>query len=568
MTTLTEVLDRLNSIEQRLTKLEATTPPSFLELPEPSPTPPPIYMAKPPATPAAAAEETPAPDNGPIHQTKPPKQGAPAVAPVQESGPNLLGIIAVICFALAALLLVKFAIDSYWLTPARQIFLAVVVGLVMSFSPFFLSLSDKRYASQLPAAGLIILNLAIYAAVFYHKLIPPLVGIISISGVTALALFLVRQYKQDLFAIIAVVGVYFGAFAFQNILDSAALITVFLILWALVFVRFSILVRWRQLIVIAAYLALGLVGVRAFGVPPESLHEVVAIQTIQFLIFALGIALYSSRNRERLTQSESLILLPVVLFFYGQIYFFLDKIQHRFAFAFSILFPLFLAAAYQIGRRRLAGALASRDMVTFAILLIFAHSIFLVEFNDAARVGSVLIALFGYCLLGSSRTTVKPPPGVWLITGLMAIYSYLHVLVGDSNFSNGALVLLGLAFAALLFWLNEQLDKSATHITLSLANLQMMTSIWRMGEYTGPTLIAPIWMLYSLAVLIFASAKRSRTMAQQSVAMVCVGFFRFLFFQFPDLPIGSKIVALFILGGIIFVTGYLYRRIDRQLSQS
>jgi hypothetical protein len=50
----------------------------------------------------AAAEEPPASDKGHIHQTKPPKRAAPGETKAQESGPNLLGIIAVICFALAA----------------------------------------------------------------------------------------------------------------------------------------------------------------------------------------------------------------------------------------------------------------------------------------------------------------------------------------------------------------------------------------------------------------------------------------------------------------------------------
>ena len=47
--------------------------------------------------------------------------------------------------------------------------------------------------------------------------------------------------------------------------------------------------------------------------------------------------------------------------------------------------------------------------------------------------------------------------------------------------------------------------------------------------------------------------------ARHGLFLVCLAFLRFMIFQFFNMSMGTKIVSLFILGGLVFLCGYLYR---------
>jgi uncharacterized membrane protein len=79
-----------------------------------------------------------------------------------SSGGKILGAIAVFFFVLAGMYMVKLAIDSGWLTPARQLGLTVLFGLTMVAGAFWVRRFDSPYSGYLAATGVVVLFLAAY----------------------------------------------------------------------------------------------------------------------------------------------------------------------------------------------------------------------------------------------------------------------------------------------------------------------------------------------------------------------------------------------------------------------
>ncbi|MCO4794767.1 MAG: hypothetical protein KC493_13695, partial [Bacteriovoracaceae bacterium] len=50
-------------------------------------------------------------------------------------------------------------------------------------------------------------------------------------------------------------------------------------------------------------------------------------------------------------------------------------------------------------------------------------------------------------------------------------------------------------------------------------------------------------------------------MAKGAIPLVVVALSRFVFFEFFDLGTLQKIASLFVMGGLIFAGGYLYRKV-------
>lgn len=492
----------------------------------------------------------------------------------EAEGRNLLGIIAVVCFALAALLLVKFSIASGWLTPMRQVLLALLIGLIFTFTGFFNVFADRRYMSQLPATGMIILNLAVYAGVFYHELFNPILGLFFVSVIGLWSLVLLQYLRRDLYAVLSVVGVFLGAAVFSGSFEHLSSWGLFLIIWSVAFGLFSIWSRRRSLLFIAGYLALGFFGLRAADVvaspgmaeTPRLLIEVICVQCVMFFVYSLCTVLFSILHRIKMESTDSWFFFPLVLFFYGQIYYFTNIIGKNYALGFALGLSLILYMLYRIAKKVFSSELASRNFVFTTISLIILHAIYFVRFSDSERVTTVLICGFASVLIQPSRQAYQMSIGEKVTLGTSFLYSYLLVLSGYSTATSNlvgslAFGILGiLGFAKLshgkLTGINSE---SLPGIVLSLGNIQVITSIWRMKDYISEAAIAPLWIVFAIGLLAWAALARNATIARQGLVTVCLSFLRFMIFHFIDLSIGMKIISLFVVGALVFVSGYLYR---------
>jgi uncharacterized membrane protein len=187
---------------------------------------------------------------------------APAAKPEgkHEKPSNLLGIVGVCCLVVAMILLIKFSIDSGWLTPARQLILAGLFGSALVSVPFFFTSKEKDYLSLLPSAGIIVLHLTVYGGVYYHQILGPMMASVLIWGIGFLSLYLLKKLNEDVYAILSIAGIYIGSWLIKDSFQTLTSVAGHLIIWDVIFVHFAINLKKRFLISFTAYFAFGLVA--------------------------------------------------------------------------------------------------------------------------------------------------------------------------------------------------------------------------------------------------------------------------------------------------------------------
>ncbi len=237
---------------------------------------------------------------------------------------NWLGIVAVICFVLAAGFIIKLSIQSGWLTPQRQLVLAILFGISLVLLGIKLLNTDRSYASLLPAAGAIILYLTAFAAYRLYFLISFQTGIVLTSIISGLCIWLYIKIKHDLYAITAAIGAFLAPIVLE--LDHNAIFSLYYyIICSLTFATLSIWVQSRTLTVISAYLAILVTSYIGFQLDQDLLIAVVLAS--YFFIYTLGTYFYTQLTGKQLTEKEAWSLFPVLLIFYAMEYYFIDRIQ-------------------------------------------------------------------------------------------------------------------------------------------------------------------------------------------------------------------------------------------------
>ncbi len=104
---------------------------------------------------------------------------------------------AAVSFVLAAAYFLGLLINSGWLTPLMQLLIAAGVGVGLIIGGLGLARYDRRYASYLPAVGIITLYLTVYAGQLYHRLLTPALSTLFICVITVAAIALGRQFRRD-----------------------------------------------------------------------------------------------------------------------------------------------------------------------------------------------------------------------------------------------------------------------------------------------------------------------------------------------------------------------------------
>lgn len=528
---LSVIIERLDRLEQRLAKIEGSAP-------KPSPS---------------------------THVPSPIPQRTTSVTtagPKKES--HFLGYVGAACIILASILLIKLSIDSGWLTPLRQIIIATIFAVGLVSIPFLTKLRDVSYTGLLPAMGVTILHLTTYGAVFYHHLLAPSLGILLISLIGLLSLWLLFMMEQETYAVLAIVGTYLGALFFHQSFTHLMQVAVYILVWDIVFSLFAIRLQRRLIIAVSSYLALGLVAL--IGLDKGFAHadfniKVLVVQSLQFIIFTLATIFYSIHNRAKLTENESWSFFPIIVFFYGQQYFFLDRLSQNGATAFALLFALFLFAIYSYAKNRMEEKeLASSGIVFTTISIILAHSLYIVVMNDIARLIFTLVVAI---LLGIFREKIvenKGMKGSLIVFGVIVFFSYLGITVGEMKIGHELFLLFGTLYGFLFLYFSQAIKTDLSVLILSLGHIQILLALYRLKQYIGHFAIAPLWIAYSFVILVWANKTNDRTMAKGAVPMVVIGLGRFLFFDFAKLSGSQQILSLFIMGALIFAGGYLYRR--------
>lgn len=480
-----------------------------------------------------------------------------------EKPSNLLGLVGVCCLIVAMILLIKFSIDSGWLTPARQLVLAGLFGSALVSAPLFFDSKEKDYLSMLPSAGVVILHLTVYGGVYFHKILDPMIGTGLIWGIGFLSLWLLKKFQEDIYALLSIAGIYIGSFLVKDSFQSLTGVAGHILIWDIIFVHFAINLKKRFLIAITAYFSLFLVAV--FGISVDTLESHMAIQlaSIQFLqiiVFMIGTALYSIWN-STLKETEVLQLLPVFIFFYGLEFYYLDSLNTHLATIFSIGFATLVFGIYSSVKNRMTeDTFESTRLIYAFVTLLLVHSIYFVTFNDLSRViaGFFLLLVCGLKFEKLNKSEFK---GVLYILCLISLCSMLIVLAGPESISREMLIGTGVLYGAMLF---IGYKKSSQALLIAIANIMIVVAIKRIGDILGEIWIGPLSVAYAFGCLLYALKSSDKLLAQASLPVIFFAIGRFVFFNFSDLSQLERIISLLLMGGLIYVGGFVYRKIPEK----
>lgn len=543
---------RLSSLESKVDaiqgKLELTTPK-------------PPTASPPPYSPQST------PTQKPILREPPRFQSNSETHSVSSAG-QILGYAGVACLFFATVLLIRLSIDSGWLTPLRQLALAGVFGAILIGLPFLKVFKDRSYMNQLPALGIVVFHLTIYGGVFYHKLIDPEVGLLLISGVGILSLMLLEQIHEESYVLVSVFGTYLGAVFLKGGFSNTMGFFHFIMIWNLIYIAYSIYSGERKIILLASYMSIGLVGIKVMSVNPSSeLHiQAAAAQMIQFLCFLIGSVLFSKIKKQPLTYQESWAFFPLILFFYGLEYDLLDKIGPDLATAFSVALAGIIFLAYRIGGKS-EEELDSAGVTYTTVATLLAHSIYCVRLTDEMKILTPLIFfILAFGSQGSLR--LKKFQGLLTVIGLMSLYSFGLIFIGNPSIHQNFLILSGGMYGLLMLILVFRSLKNEVGmkaIALVFAHSQILLAIYRMTWKStllsiDRSFIAPFWIFYAFIILFFALKQKDTTLGKSAFPVIALGLLRFLVVDFERLASGSRILALGAMGALIFASGYIYKK--------
>lgn len=549
---------RMKTMEDRLARLERLMerllPGEAAAKPQPVPVPPP-----PPPAPA------PAPSHAPVFQAQRP---SPVAAAVRAGTGNWLGVVAVICFMMAAGFIIKLSLDSGWLTPIRQIGIAAMFGLGLVAAGLALADADREYASFLPAAGVIVLYAAVFAAHRLYALIPFEQAIALSVGVSAICVWLYTRIREDIYPVTAAFGSYCAPLVLG--LGAAAAFSVYYyLICSLAFAVISIWVRSRTLSIVAAYLAMMMTAFTGLELGRDRL--IVAMLALNFLALSGGIYLYTVNNGEPLTEKESMSLLPALLFFYAMEYFFIDRLMPGRAPWFSLAFAALLLGLYLAAKQKFPeGKVASGSMVLAFVTVVCFHSFYLELLPKDGRPWLFVGIVVGLCLLpagafgraGRSEALRIPAFGALAVLLLEFLSMTSKLLSGAEGNWVAVSVFSVVALWVLIAFKGEEIDGAGGYAPLlGAAHLLAVLALYRLTKEPGSLYVSISWLVYSTAVLGFAYSRRDPAMARSAVFVLAFAAAKALLYDAAAAPTVVRIVCLLLTGAALYGSGFYLRRI-------
>lgn len=541
---------RMKAIEDRLARLE-----KFLNLQKQP------ADAGVPAVAAAAALPAPAP----LRPAPPPP--LPAAALPRRTG-NWLGVVAVICFVLAAGFIIKLSLESGWLTPTRQIGLAMVFGLALVAAGLTLLEADREYASFLPAAGVIVLYAAVFAAHRFYSLLP-FESALSLSAmVSGLCVWIYTRVREDIYPVAAAVGSYCAP-AVLHLGAASEFSVYYYLLCSMGFTVISIWVRSRTLTMVSAYLAMLMTAFTGLALQRDLLIAVML--ALNFVVLSSGVYFYSSQHGTPLTEREASAFMPALMFFYAMEYYFVERLSPGLAPWLSLGFAGVLLGIYLAARRRFSGEnLGSASLVLGFVTVACFHSFYLELLPRDARpwlLGALALALCapGLKLAGSGRSGPLRIPALGVLAVLAIEYLSIasHLLSGESGRWLGAAIFGVLAIWALINYKGEELAGTSGYgPVLGAAHLLAIIGLYRLTKDSGSLYVSASWLVYAGAVMGYAFSRRDAVMARSAVFVLGFAAGKALLYDAAAAPTVVRIVCLLLTGAALYGSGFFLRRIS------
>lgn len=516
------------------------------------------------ALPKMSAESDPA---KPVKVVKPAETIADTATPEPHNSSitTLLGWSGAAALVLAAVYLIRLALDSGWLTPERQIGLAVVGGLTLIGAGLALRHANRQYASLLPAGGIVTLFLAVYGAHMYYGLISPPLATAGVVVVCALSLWLCRVFASELYALFAVVGSYAAPFLIDNVLVDIIDLAIYFSAWSMVFSLYSVWIGRRLIYLLALYFALiGFDLIQRDSMQTEWLAAVV-FQTLQFVIFGIAAAAFSIRRNEPMTSEVAAAHLPALLIFYFLQYALLKEHLPQYAPWIALATAAVLAGLYFVSQHMLRQPLpGGRFLLSAYVALVLFHAGYLESVPDewAPWVAFVLVpAVAWFSVTRTSGQGVGWP--VWLGVGIIGAVNYLRIVsdIDTEQIPAGdALAILYALECYVAYWFVQRRHALQNlYIPLLYAgHVSAMAAAVHLLDDRLATSLA--WGLLAIGCLALAIRWRERILGQSSLLIFAASAGKVLLYDLHRSAPLIRIGILLVLGLSLYAGGWLYQR--------
>lgn len=499
---------------------------------------------------------------------EPPKRTSPAERNADHRPDvitSLLGWAGAVAMVLAAGYLIRLAYDNGYLTPARQVAIAVVIGLGLVGVGFALREKQRHYASLLPAAGTVILFLSVYGGHLYYNLIGQAAAATSVLVLCGGCVFLARAFESDLYVLFALVGTYSAPFLLPNLRGT---VTDLAIYFSAIGVVFSALAIWqgrRLIYLLALYMAL-------IGFDPLWLTHVsngwvgaVWLQTSQLLIFGAATVVFSVRRNSPLDLGTAVAHMPPLVLFYFLQFAILDQHVPELALWIALASLAFVVLIYMMARRLIARPLPGGELLLWnyaALVMVHAGYIESVSARWAPWVGVALVPVVGVLALRRAESPGPRWPMI-LATGIIFLLNYMRVIFNEGLAEVPGHRFLPAAYAIVMYvgYAISRRTPAGKELALPLLCVGHITAMVASIHLLDEGIVqSAIWAVLAVGSLIVSKWTQDRLLGQSSLMIFALAAGKALLFDLSGATPLPRIIALVVLGAAFYAGGLLYQR--------
>lgn len=609
------LIARLYALEQRLAKLEKTTPPLSSE---PSPAVAPTLIAPLPVPPAplpTSAAPPPIPPVPPVSAIKPRAAAPPPPSlsgftppPLHLSQPsdstsedmetviagrwfNRVGIVALL-FAVSYFL--KLAFDNGWIGPSGRVAIGIVLGgLMMPWSSWLLGRGYSYFSEGIVALGEATLYLSVWAGCQYYHLFSTDVGFLGMIVITSAMAAIALGRDSQRIAVLCLIGGYLTPILVSTHQDHQVVLFTYLLILGGGLLVMGAQKEWYSLAPIC------FIGTEIYfwgwynefyhrtALPP--LERTVLFATLFFLLFA-ALPVLRATKEGVLGEIDILVTTVNAFAYVGALYvFFWPDDRWPFTLLVLALAAGHIAVARVVPDTNESKAPLARYIfaglgLTFATLAIpirlegkWITFVFAVEGAILVWSGfktlSNFLRQFGYVLLAIAAIRVllfPPPAGTFLFNQRFAGYLLLIACFGVALWAakgnpdeagDQERVELGIFSVAINVF-------ALVALSLEFWDFFGKTSIGTDAELSRNLSLSILWAIYATGLILLGVQQKSPLLRWQALLLFGVVVAKVFFVDLSTLDRAYKIFSFLVLGSLLLGVSFLYtRRLAKGKSQ-
>jgi uncharacterized membrane protein len=479
---------------------------------------------------------------------------------------NGLAIISMLCFVVAAAFIIKLAISSGWLTPLRQVGIAVMFGVGLILSGLALIKKDRAYASYLPAAGVTVLFLAVVASHGYYRFLSFHLAMAALAVVSLTSLALYMRIKHEFYAFAAAAGSYIAPFFLSGFYFQSFTLYYYAAC-TLTYAILSVEVKSRSMIVVCSYLAI--IMTTLVGLTFQSYGMVAGNLVFQFLVFLVATYLYTKRHQTPLTVIEASAFLPVLVVFYAAEYLFLNRATPHWAPWLSLGFAGVLLALYWLSKKRFASVLASEKTVLTFVTLVCFHSGYFVLLPEVWQpwlllfivIGVILGSLKDYPLTVSSRFKIPllAIAAIFALEFIELLFKLIYVTPAPLYVS--FFLFAGMWAMVILKPVQDKLSSDQGIFLLYATHFLAVLALYRLAVPHGSLAVSASWLVYAMIVMGVSVVRRDATLIKSALFVLGLAAAKALLYDAQAAATVIRIVCLLLTGAVLYGCGYVMKRV-------